>query len=293
MAKNEIDDVSGVETTGHEWDGIKELNNPLPRWWLWTFYACIIWSVGYVIYYPAIPLIEGSTMGISGITNRSLLHEELAKVEASKAGLVSRIDSTGLDDIRSNEELFRFAVAGGSSLYKVNCSQCHGSGAQGAPGYPNLNDDDWLWGGDLDSIYLTIKHGVRNVDDDDARQSEMPEFGDDVLEPAQIADVTQYVLQLSSQEHDATAAKSGAAIYAENCAVCHGDDGKGGREFGAPNLADALSLYGNTANRIAAQVAKPKHGVMPAWGLKLSEAEVKQLTVYVHSLGGGEQAATQ
>ena len=293
MAKNEIDDVSGVETTGHEWDGIKELNNPLPRWWLWTFYACIIWSIGYVIYYPAIPLLEGSTMGISGVTNRSLLHEELARVEASKAGLVSRIDSTGLEDIRSNEELFRFAVAGGSSLYKVNCSQCHGSGAQGAPGYPNLNDDDWLWGGDLESIYFTIKHGVRNVEDDDSRQSEMPAFGDDVLEPAQIADVTQYVLQLSSQEHDATAAKSGAAIYAENCAVCHGDDGKGGREFGAPNLADALSLYGNTANTIAAQIAKPKHGVMPAWGLKLTEAEVKQLTVYVHSLGGGEQAASQ
>ena len=218
---------------------------------------------------------------------------ELARVEASKAGLVSRIDSTGLEDIRSDEELFRFAVAGGSSLYKVNCSQCHGSGAQGAPGYPNLNDDDWLWGGDLENIYLTIKHGVRNNDDDDARQSEMPAFGDGVLEPAQISDVTQYVLQLSSQEHDATAAKSGAAIYAENCAVCHGDDGKGGREFGAPNLADALSLYGNTTSLIAAQVARPKHGVMPAWGLKLTEAEVKQLTVYVHSLGGGEQAATQ
>lgn len=293
MARNEIDDVSGVETTGHEWDGIKELNNPLPRWWLWTFYACIIWSIGYVIYYPAIPLIEGSTMGISGVTNRSLLHEELARVDASKAGMVSKIDSTGLEDIRGNEELFRFAVAGGSSLYKVNCSQCHGSGAQGAPGYPNLNDDDWLWGGDLENIYLTIRHGVRNDDDDDARQSEMPAFGDDVLEPAQIAAVTQYVLQLSSQEHDATAAKSGAAIYAENCAVCHGDDGKGGREFGAPNLADALSLYGNTADTIAAQIAKPKHGVMPAWGQKLTEAEVKQLTVYVHSLGGGEQAATQ
>ncbi len=293
MAKNEIDDFTGVETTGHEWDGIKELNNPLPRWWLWTFYACIIWSIGYVIYYPAIPLLEGSTMGISGVTNRSLLQAELTKADAAKAGLLSRIESTSLEEIRTTDELFRFAVAGGSSLYKVNCSQCHGSGAQGAPGYPNLNDDDWLWGGDLESLYTTIKHGVRNTDDDDARTSQMPAFGDDVLEQSQIADVTQYVLQLSSQEHDATAAKSGAAIYAENCAVCHGDDGKGGREFGAPNLADALSLYGNTADLIAAQIAKPKHGVMPAWGLKLNEADVKQLTVYVHSLGGGEQAATQ
>jgi len=293
MAKNEIDDVSGVETTGHEWDGIKELNNPLPRWWLWTFYACIVFSIGYVIYYPAIPLIEGSTMGISGETNRSLLHAELTKAEAAKAGLLSRIENTSLEEIRTTDELFRFAVAGGSSLYKVNCSQCHGSGAQGAPGYPNLNDDDWLWGGDLEAIYTTIKHGVRNTDDDDARTSEMPAFGDDVLEKPQIADVTQYVLQLSAQEHDATAAKSGAAIYADNCAVCHGDDGRGGREFGAPNLADALSLYGNTADLIAAQITKPKHGVMPAWGLKLREAEVKQLSVFVHSLGGGEQAATQ
>ena len=273
--------------------GIKELNNPLPRWWLWTFYACIAFAVGYVIYYPAIPLLEGSTMGISGETNRSLLHAELAQVDAAKAGLLSRIESTGLEDIRSNEELFRFAVAGGSSLYKVNCSQCHGSGAQGAPGYPNLNDDDWIWGGDLESIYTTIRHGVRNAEDDDARVSQMPAFGDGVLETPQIADVTQYVLQLSAQDHDAIAAKSGAAIYADNCAACHGDDGKGGREFGAPNLADALWLYGNTGDQIAAQITRPKHGVMPAWGLRLSEAEVKQLSVYVHSLGGGEQAATQ
>lgn len=293
MAKSEIDDVSGVETTGHEWDGIKELNNPLPRWWLWTFYACIAFAVGYVIYYPAIPLLEGSTMGISGETNRSLLHAELAQADAAKAGLLSRIESTGLEDIRSNEELFRFAVAGGSSLYKVNCSQCHGSGAQGAPGYPNLNDDDWIWGGDLDSIYTTIRHGVRNAEDDDARVSQMPAFGDGVLETPQIADVAQYVLQLSAQDHDAIAAKSGAAIFADNCAACHGDDGKGGREFGAPNLADALWLYGNTGDQIAAQITRPKHGVMPAWGLRLSEAEVKQLSVYVHSLGGGEQAATQ
>ena len=293
MAKNDIDDVTGIETTGHEWDGIRELNNPLPRWWLWTFYATIVFSIGYVIYYPAIPLVEGSTMGISGETNRSLLQAELTEADAARTGLLSRIESTGLEEIRSTDELFRFAVAGGSSLYKVNCSQCHGSGAQGAPGYPNLNDDDWLWGGDLDAIYTTIKHGVRNIDDDDARVSDMPAFGDDVLEKTQIADVTQYVLQLSDQEHDATAAKSGAAIYADNCAACHGDDGKGGREFGAPNLADALWLYGQTSAQIAAQIARPKHGVMPAWGLKLSEAEVKQLAVYVHSLGGGEQAAAK
>ncbi|MEE4237059.1 MAG: cytochrome-c oxidase, cbb3-type subunit III [Anderseniella sp.] len=293
MADKEIDKVSGVETTGHEWDGIKELNNPLPRWWLWTFYATIVFSVGYMAYYPAIPLIEGSTMGISGQTNRSVLQQELKAASEANAGLVSRIETSSLQDIRTNDELFRFAVAGGQSLYKVNCSQCHGSGAQGAPGYPNLNDDDWLWGGDLDAIYTTIKHGVRNGTAD-ARDSLMPAYGEGILEAPQIVQVANYVMQLSGQEHDAASASTGKELYAENCAACHGEDGKGGRDFGAPNLADQLWLYGGTVDQVATQISKPKHGVMPAWGPKLDEAEVKKLTVYVHSLGGGEQSpATQ
>jgi cytochrome c oxidase cbb3-type subunit 3 len=293
MADKEIDKVSGVETTGHEWDGIKELNNPLPRWWLWTFYACIVFSIGYMAYYPAIPLIEGSTMGMSGETNRSVLQADLKAADDAKAGLVSQIEQASLQDIRTTDELFRFAVAGGSSLYKVNCSQCHGSGAQGAPGYPNLNDDDWLWGGNLEAIYATIKHGVRNGTDD-ARDSQMPAFGEGILEQPQIVQVANYVMQLSGQEHDAAAASTGKELFAENCASCHGDDGKGGRDFGAPNLADQLSLYGNTLNTVAAQINKPKHGVMPAWGERLSDAQVKQLAVYIHSLGGGEEApATQ
>jgi cytochrome c oxidase cbb3-type subunit 3 len=207
--------------------------------------------------------------------------------------MVSRIETASLEDIRKNDELFRFASAGGASLYKVNCSQCHGSGAQGAEGIPNLSDDAWLWGGDLEAIYTTIKHGVRNNDDDDARFSEMPAFGDGVLEPAQIGAVSQYVLKLSGQDHDAAQAESGAEVFLENCAACHGEDGKGGRDFGAPNLSDALWLYGGSAQAIAAQITNPKHGVMPAWGLRLDEAEVKQLAVYVHSLGGGEQAPAE
>jgi cytochrome c oxidase cbb3-type subunit 3 len=291
MADKEIDKVSGVETTGHEWDGIKELNNPLPRWWLWTFYATIVFAIGYMAYYPAIPLIEGSTMGMSGETNRSVLQQELKAADEAKAGLVSQIEQASLQDIRTNDELYRFSVAGGQSLYKVNCSQCHGSGAQGAPGYPNLNDDDWLWGGDLDAIYTTIKHGVRNGTDPEARDSQMPAFGEGILEAPQIQQVANYVLKLSGQEHDEALSSTGQQLFAENCAACHGEDGKGGRDFGAPNLADQLWLYGGTADKIAAQISKPKHGVMPAWGQKLDDAEVKQLTVYVHSLGGGEQAA--
>jgi len=290
MAPREVDEFSGVETTGHEWDGIRELDNPMPRWWVWIFYATIVFSLGYVIYYPAIPLIETSTMGISQHTTRKAVEAEIAEAKAAKAGLVARIEQTDLETIRQDEELSRFAVAGGESLYKVYCSQCHGSGAQGAPGYPNLNDDDWLWGGDLETLYTTIAHGVRNDEDEDARFSEMPAFGDGLLEAEQISSVTDYVLKLSNQDHDATRAEAGKEVYAENCASCHGEDGTGGREFGAPNLADALWLYGSSRDEIATQIRVPKHGVMPPWKTRLGDVGVKQLAVYIHSLGGGEKA---
>ncbi len=287
--KQEIDEISGTETTGHEWDGIKELDTPMPRWWVWTFYATIVFSIGYVIYYPTIPLIETSTAGISGITARGQLEEQMVAVGKANAAKLERIETTPLEKIRGDEDLYRYATAGGKSLYKVYCSQCHGSGAQGAAGYPNLNDDDWLWGGDLQAIYKTIAHGVRNEDDEDARLSQMPAFGrDEILEKPEVTAVTEYVLKLSGKQHNATQAEKGKTVYADNCASCHGDAGKGIREFGAPNLADALSLYGTTRAKVAAQVIAPRHGVMPAWKARLGEARVKQLTLYVHGLGGGE-----
>lgn len=294
MSNKDIDELSGIEMTGHEWDGIRELDNPLPRWWLWTFYATIVFAIGYMIYYPAIPLVESSTMGVSGITNRSIVEQDLAAASAARAQIAAQIQSASLEEIQTNEELFRFAVAGGASMFKVNCSQCHGSGAEGAPGFPNLNDDDWLWGGDLESIYTTIAHGVRNEQSADARVSQMPSFGaDGILEPEQIADVANYVLGLSGRAHDGEAAERGATVYAENCAACHGDNGEGGREFGAPNLTDPIWLYGGTERDIVAQVVRPRHGVMPAWAGRLGEVGVKQLAVYVHSLGGGEQAKAE
>lgn len=294
MAKHEQDEITGVDTTGHEWDGIKELNNPLPRWWLWTFYATIVFSIGYVIYYPAIPLIENATSGISGKTTRGDLRIEMAAADADKAGLLSQIAANDLESIRSNEELSRFAVAGGASAYKVYCSQCHGSGAQGGPGYPNLNDDDWLWGGDLEAIYVSIKHGVRNTEDDDTRDSLMPAFGGDgILDREQIAQVTQYVLKVSKQEFDSELANAGKTIFDDNCAACHGVTATGDRELGAPNLADAISLYGNTAETITAQINKPKHGVMPSWAGRLSDETIKQLAIYVHNRGGGEAAVSE
>lgn len=289
MTKREVDDYSGVETTGHEWDGIRELDNPMPRWWLWTFLACIIWAFGYMIFYPAWPLISEPTPGVLGYSSRAELHKEIAEVKASRAGLIAKIENMPLEDIRRDADLRQFATNGGRAAFAVNCVQCHGSGAAGSAGYPNLNDDDWIWGGDLEAIETTLKHGIRHAADDESRFSEMPAFGrDGILEPAQIEAVTHQVLALAGQPHEAELAEAGAELYAENCAACHGDAGKGGYDFGAPNLSDAIWLYGSSAAEIERQIKVPRHGVMPAWGGRLDPVTIKQLTIYVHSLGGGE-----
>ncbi|WP_421858566.1 cytochrome-c oxidase, cbb3-type subunit III [Oricola sp.] len=287
--KKEIDEISGVETTGHEWDGIKELNNPLPRWWLWTFYATIIWSIGYTIAYPAWPGITGATTGVLGWSSRADLHQDVADAKEAQAVYLDKLEATEVADVLGDAELVQFATAGGSSAYKVYCEQCHGSGASGGPGYPNLNDDAWIWGGTIDDIYLTLMHGIRYEQDDDTRISDMPAFGtDELLERDQISDVAWFVRQISGQEHDAAAAERGAVVYEEQCGFCHGDAGEGMAEVGAPNLSDAIWLYGGTHEQIVAQISAPRQGVMPAWGARLGETTVKQLAVYVHGLGGGQ-----
>lgn len=287
MTDKQIDEVSGVSTTGHEWDGIKELDNPMPRWWLWTFYATIFWAIAYVIAYPAWPLISGSTAGLPGWSSRGQFWQENAKIAASRQGIIDQIKAKDVHEILADEELRQYAIAGGAAAFRVNCVQCHGSGAQGAPGYPNLNDDDWLWGGSIDDIVTTIRHGVRSPDDPETRLSEMTAFAD-VLEPQQIRDVAAYVVNLSGTPHDPSMVPEGQKVFAENCAVCHGADAKGLREFGAPNLTDAIWLYGSGEDAIIRQVSHPKHGVMPAWEARLGDATVKQLAIFVHSLGGGE-----
>ena len=289
MSDKEIDEISGTETTGHEWDGIKELDTPLPRWWLWTFYATIVWSVAYVIAYPAIPLATEATRGLLGYSSRAAVDAELADIQAERAAVTEKIAATSLEEIRNDEALFQFATAGGESTFKVYCSQCHGSGAAGSPGYPNLNDDAWIWGGTLEDIETTLIHGIRYEGDDDTRISEMPAFGaDDLLDREQITDAAEFVLSISGQEHDVAAAERGADVYAENCASCHGEAGEGLPELGAPRLNDPIWLYGGSRDEIIAQINRPRHGVMPAWGQRLDAGTIKQLAIYVHSLGGGQ-----
>ena len=285
----EIDDVSGVETTGHSWDGIKELNNPLPRWWLWTFYITIVWAIIYTVLYPAWPMLSSSTGGVLGWSSRASLAEDVNAAKEAQSVFLDKLAATDVADIQSDAELTQFAVAGGSAAFKVNCVQCHGSGASGSPGYPNLNDDDWIWGGSIEEIHATIQHGIRYASDDDTRISDMPAYGaDEILSREEISDVAWYVRKISNQEFDAAAADRGQVIFEENCAACHGDSGEGLRELGGPRLADSIWLYGGEHADIMAQVNRPKQGVMPAWGARLGEATVKQLAVYIHSLGGGE-----
>ncbi|KAA3448378.1 cytochrome-c oxidase, cbb3-type subunit III [Mesorhizobium sp. SARCC-RB16n] len=287
MSSEHIDEASGISTTGHEWDGIRELNNPLPRWWVITFYVTIAWAAAYTVAYPAWPMLSSATRGVLGYSSRNDVKNELAAAEAAKGKYVAAIQQKTVSEIAADDGLREFAVAAGGATFKVNCVQCHGSGAQGSKGFPNLNDDDWLWGGEAEQIQQTISHGIRYASDPETRQSEMPAFAD-VLQPEQIAQVSAYVASLSGPVRDKTLIEPGAKVFAENCAACHGENAKGGREVGAPDLTDAIWLYGSGESAIAAQVRAPRQGVMPAWGARLGETKVKELAVYVHSLGGGE-----
>jgi cytochrome c oxidase cbb3-type subunit III len=287
--QRERDEFSGTETTGHEWDGIRELDNPPPRWLMLTYYACILWAVGYWILMPAWPLISTNTLGVLGYTERGQVAEDIKKAKAAQAKYLVKLEKAGLEQIRTDPELLEFALAGGRSAYNVNCSQCHGSGAAGAPGFPNLNDDDWLWGGTLKNINDTITHGVRNTLDEDARASYMPKFlTDKILNPAQIDDVAEYVLLLSGKSSDKGSAGRGKVVFKENCVPCHGAKGEGNQKLGAPKLNDAIWLFGGDKDSIVKSVSYSRGGVMPAWGKILGKNTVKQLTVYVHSLGGGK-----
>ncbi|RMD91617.1 MAG: cytochrome-c oxidase, cbb3-type subunit III [Alphaproteobacteria bacterium] len=275
-------------TTGHAWDGIEEYNNPLPRWWLWTFYATVIWALIYTILYPAWPLFrDHATPGLLGYSTRAEVAKEIDRYEAMNKPMFARIAATPIDELPADAEAYRFAVKAGAAVFRTWCAQCHGAGAAGGPGFPNLLDDDWLWGGTLEDILTTVTHGIRSPDDEETRSSEMPAFGE-MLEKDEIVQIAEFVRSLSGLEHDAAAAQAGAELFADNCAGCHGDDGTGMRELGAPNLTDAIWLKGSSREDIIRQITTPKHGVMPNWNTRLSEAELKAVTAYVHQLGGGE-----
>ncbi|MCB4770595.1 cytochrome-c oxidase, cbb3-type subunit III [Ancylobacter sp. Lp-2] len=287
--RHEIDAHSGVSTTGHEWDGIRELNNPLPRWWLWTFYACILWAVVYWLLFPAWPLVTGYTYGVLGWKSRDAIQTDLAQLRAQRAVFADKLAAASLPEIEQNPELLAFARAQGRAAFGDNCAPCHGSGAAGTKGYPNLNDDDWLWGGTLEQIHATIQHGARSADPD-AHVGDMPAFGRDGMLPrADIVAAADYVRHLAGLPPAADAqVDKGQAVFAANCAACHGPEGKGNPELGAPNLADPIWLYGSDRATLIQTISNGRAGLMPAWKGRLDDGTLKALTVYVHTLGGGQ-----
>lgn len=290
----EKDAISGQSTTGHEWDGIKELNTPLPRWWVYVFYICILWAIAYWVAMPAFPLGNGFTPGMLGYNSRLGLEKDVEVAKAAHATQLQAIAAKSVEEIAADSSLRQYAMAGGALLFKENCAPCHQSGGAGAVGFPTLADDEWLWGGSLSDIQTTLLHGIRSEKSADTRVSEMPAFGD-MLKPEEITQVSEYIKAMSQGK---ASDMPGKQLYLDNCAACHSSDGAnpvsdGNPAMGAPALGNNVWLYAGpggemTVDMIAAQVSKPKHGVMPAWAGRLKDEDIKMVTVYVHSLGGGQ-----
>ncbi len=284
----QVDKVSGQTTTGHEWDGIRELNTPLPRWWLYLFYLTIAFAVVYWIAYPAWPLVSGYTRGLSGYTNRARVAEDVAAAQAARMQSAAGLTNATVAEIAADPKLTEIALAEGKAAFGDNCAPCHGSGGQGQTGYPNLTAGRWLWGGTLEEIKTTITHGIR-ADDSDTHMSAMPAFGKDgILKPEEIREVANYVRTIDGLEPEqGVNVLAGKKIFADNCTACHGDQGKGNIEMGAPNLTTKVWQYGSNLKDLIYTITYARNSVMPAWGGRLDPVTIKSLAVYIHSLGGG------
>lgn len=285
--KIEKDAVTGTETTGHEWDGVRELNTPLPKWWIYLFAATVVWGVGFILLYPSVPYGPGYFHGLLGYSAR---HDAIAgwkQMQGAHADAMAKIGQLSFDEIKQDPKLIEVALTAGRITFANNCQPCHGPSGEGRPGYPALGDDVWLWGGKLTDILQTITHGIRSGDPE-TRTSQMPDFGSGMLKPAEIQQVADYVMTLFASPVAGADVSAGRALFAQNCAMCHGENGQGNREMGAPPLASRIHLYGGDRANIVAQVTHPRHGVMPNWGARLDPATLKSVALYVHSLGGGE-----
>jgi cytochrome c oxidase cbb3-type subunit 3 len=287
-SERKTDDVTGVETTGHEWDGIRELDNPLPRWWLWVWYGSIAFAIGYWVMMPAWPGVHGYTKGLLGQSDRVAVGQELKALDVQRGEGAAMLRTASLEQIEKDPKLQAYAQQVGQSVFGDNCATCHGIGGTGGKGYPNLRDDVWLWGAKLEDIQYTITHGVR-TGAPSARMSQMPAFGrDELLKPEQIDDLTEYVVHLSGRPGDAGAIARAQPVFETQCAACHGVDGKGDQTVGAPNLTDREWLYGSDRAAIRGQIYAGNGGVMPTWGGRLSPETIKAIAVYVHANAGGQ-----
>lgn len=254
------------KTTGHVYDGIEEYENPLPAWWFYLFLGTIIFGIGYLIAYPGM----GNFQGLLGWSSSGQHAKEVAQAEAKYASIREQYLGRAVEDVAQDPALRRM----GQRLFGVHCSQCHGSDARGAYGFPNLTDDDWIWGGTPDAIRTSIEHG---------RQAAMPAWSAQLGDRG-IAQVTQHVLSLSGRESDAAAAAAGAELFSNYCAVCHQADGTGNPALGAPNLTNDIWLYGGSEREIAHTLRVGRNGIMPAFKNTLSEDRIHILTAWVYGL---------
>lgn len=272
------------QTTGHEWDGIQEFDAPDPLWLRYTFYLALFFALGYWFLYPSWP--SQYSNGILGWSEYSQLDKSLEDITKVRSQYLEEFNKLSFEQIKSDEKLYKFALAGGRIAFLNNCSQCHGVGGGGNRGYPNLTAGAWLWGGKVEDIYQTLKFGIRS-EHDETRQSQMAAFGKDNIIPHEdIAILTEYVINLAKKGVDSD--QKGKAIFLQNCASCHGSEGQGIHEFGAPALNDAIWLYGGDIESVHNSIHNGRAGVMPYWTGKLPDYTIRQLALYVHQLGGGE-----
>ncbi len=258
------------QTTGHEYDGIEELDNPLPFWWYLMFLVTIIWGVGYLIIYPGM----GNYPGLLGWTQENQHERQVAAAEEQYREMRDRYLAMPIEEIAQDPQVLRM----GQRMFGNNCAQCHGADAAGSYGFPNLTDDDWIYGGEPDTITATIEHG---------RQAAMPAWGS-ILGDEGVANVVAHVLTLNGRDADENAAEAGAQVFATYCAACHAADGTGIAAMGAPNLTNGIWLYGGTESNLAHSIRAGRNGVMPAFGEQLSEDKIHIIAAYVYSLSHGQ-----
>lgn len=284
------DEASGEMTTGHEWDGVTELDTPIPKaitWWLWLSIAV---ALAMWLLYPAFPYVSGYTKGFLGYDSRQRVTQQVAEGAELRAAQFAAFANEDIAALAADPTLRARFEAPINVLYRDNCSACHGRDLSGQLNFPDLTDDHWLWSGTPEEIEWTLLHGINAPGDLDTRYAVMSAFGDDDLLGRQdIKDVAEYVVSLTNTDFDAGMALNGAVVFEENCAACHGDNAAGGLENGAPSLIDAATIYGGNRDAITATIKHGRTGVMPAWSERLTPEEIRMLTVYV--LWAGQEGA--
>ncbi|MGI6854566.1 cytochrome-c oxidase, cbb3-type subunit III [Mesorhizobium sp. 1B3] len=289
MAEVERDPFTGRETTGHEWNGIKELDTPIPRGVLMFLIVTHVWAILWWFLVPSWPLGSTYTRGILGVDQRTTVEARVVEGQQQRSAWTSRIETEPYDVILADEALMETVRATGRQLFGDNCAACHGRDGKGGANYPDLTDDDWLWGGGPELIEQTMRVGI-NTRHPETRIAQMPAFGrDEMLDASQVRNVAAYVYSLSHPDYSTSAnldrISAGREVFVTTCAACHGENAEGNRDVGAPNLTDAYWIYGADLDTIIASVHGGRQGHMPTWDERLTPAEIRTLALYVHDLG--------